>query len=77
MRRAASWIVIALALGWLVLFLSSSGVLVFSHQHRPAGAGQDVLSCSYFSGVSIIEKQFWYSENGILGREACPRIHRF
>ena len=27
MRRAASWIVIALALGWLVLFLSSSRLL--------------------------------------------------
>ena len=28
----------------------------------------------YFTGTGFIEKQFLFSEQGFLGRQACPRI---
>jgi hypothetical protein len=70
-------IVAAALIGWLVLTLTTHGVLVWSERHRPADAGQDVLTCSYFTGLGIASVDFWYSPNNIFGRAICPRLRNF
>lgn len=57
---------------WLALFFSSKGVLVYGD--KPDGDRKvGMLKCRYFTGTGIIEKQFLYSDQGLLGRQACPR----
>lgn len=62
---------------WAALYLSSNGVLVFSRQHRPLTADQDVLTCTYFTGISFIDREFWYSSGNVFGRSICPRLLSF
>ena len=65
----AGAIVVAL---WLALFFSSTGFLVWSD--KPDGDQKlGMLECHYFTGTGFIEMQFLYSEQGVLGRQACPR----
>lgn len=60
----------ALALGWLVLFFSGRGLLVwFTQPSEKVG----MLKCHYFTGTGLVERQFLYSKQGFLGRESCPR----
>jgi hypothetical protein len=62
---------VALAL-WLALFFSNKGFLVWGDKpddDRKVG----MLKCQYFTGTGVIEKQFLYSDQGFLGRQACPR----
>jgi hypothetical protein len=62
---------VALAL-WLALFFSSKGLLVWGDKpddDKKVG----MLKCHYFTGTGIVEKQFLYSDQGFLGRQACPR----
>ena len=62
---------IALAL-WLALFFSNKGFLVWSD--KPDGDRKvGMMKCHYFTGTGLLEKQFLYSEEGSLGRQACPR----
>jgi len=62
---------IALAL-WLALFFSNKGFLVWSD--KPDGDRKvGMMKCHYFTGTGLLEKQFLYSEEGFLGRQACPR----
>jgi hypothetical protein len=63
----------AVALGaWLALFFSNKGLLVYGD--KPADDRKvGMLKCQYFTGTGIIEKQFLYSDQGFLGRQACPR----
>jgi len=74
----ALWIklfVATLALGWLALFFSSSAVLVWSRTIEAENpGGQASLSCRYFTGLGFVERSYWHSSGGILGRDACPRL---
>lgn len=63
---------VSLGAAWAYIYLTTSGVLVGSQLSRPVSASQDVLKCSYFTGTSIIEKEFWYA--GAFGRDVCPRL---
>ncbi|MGH8480964.1 MAG: YobH family protein [Nevskiaceae bacterium] len=57
---------------WLALFFSNKGFLVWGDtpdDDRKVG----MLKCHYFTGTGVIEKQFLYSDQGFLGRQACPR----
>ena len=56
---------------WLALFFSSKGFLVWGD--KPDDQKLGMLKCHYFTGTGFIEKQFLYSEQGVLGRQACPR----
>ena len=57
---------------WLALFFSSTGFLVWSD--KPDGDKKlGMMKCQYFTGTGFIEKQFLFSEEGFLGRQACPR----
>ena len=64
-----------LALGWIVLFLSSSGILVNS-EVREWGQ-KDKLVCHYFTGISVIQIYYLYSPDGSWGRSICPRLYSF
>jgi hypothetical protein len=67
--------VLAAIIGWGALFLSSSAILVGSEivPSQQAG-GQSSLTCSYFTGTGLIERMFWYSKDGVMGKAACPRL---
>ncbi len=56
---------------WLALFFSNKGFLVWSD--KPDDRKLAMMKCNYFTGTGIVEKQFLYSEEGFLGRQACPR----
>lgn len=67
------YIVVAVVLGlWLALFVSNKGLLIWGDQpdsDRKVG----MMKCHYFTGTGVVEKQFLYSSEGFLGRQACPR----
>jgi len=57
---------------WVGLFFSNKGFLVWSD--KPDGDRKlGMMKCQYFTGTGFIEKQFLFSEEGFLGRQACPR----
>ena len=62
-----------------ILFLTGTGVLINSEgpERLHADDGQDGLRCSYFTGLSGIDREYWYSPNGMTGRTVCPRVLRF
>jgi hypothetical protein len=56
---------------WLALFFSGRGMLVwFTQPHEKLG----MLRCHYFTGTGVVERQFLYTEHGVLGRDTCPRF---
>jgi hypothetical protein len=56
---------------WLSLFFAGRGVLVwFTQPHENLG----LLNCQYFTGTGVVERQFLYTKQGLLGRETCPRF---
>lgn len=60
-----------LVLGWLSLLVSGRGVLFwFTEPQEKVG----MLKCQYFTGTGTVERQFLYTEQGLLGRAACPRF---
>jgi hypothetical protein len=67
------FIVIAVVLGlWLALFFSNKGLLIWGDP--PEGDRKvGMMKCHYFTGTGVVEKQFLYSSEGFLGRQACPR----
>lgn len=67
------FVVVAVVLGlWLLLFFSSKGLLIWGD--TPDGERKvGMLKCHYFTGTGVVEKQFLYSSEGFLGRQACPR----
>ena len=61
-----------LAALWLGLFLSNRGFLVWGD--KPDGDRKlGMMKCHYFTGTGLVERQFLYSEEGFLGKQACPR----
>ena len=57
---------------WLLLFFSNTGFLAWSDK-PDSDRRLGMLKCQYFTGTGFIEKQFLFSEEGFLGRQACPR----
>ena len=64
----AAGIVLAL---WLVLFFSGHGILVWFTE---PGEKVGMLKCQYFTGTNVVERQFLYTRQGMLGRDTCPRF---
>ena len=61
----------ALVVGWLGLFFSGRGMLVwFTQPSDKVG----MLKCEYFTGTGIVERQFLYTQQGLFGRDTCPRF---
>jgi hypothetical protein len=57
---------------WLGLFLSGRGFLVWGD--KPDGDRKlGMMKCNYFTGTGVVERQYLYSEEGFLGKQACPR----
>jgi hypothetical protein len=72
-KNKTLFIVVTVVLGlWLALFFSNKGLLVWGE--NPDGDRKvGMLKCHYFTGTGVVEKQFLYSSEGFLGRQACPR----
>lgn len=77
MARVGLVVIGVLCTGWLALILTTHGLLISSTRHLPANASHDALTCSYFTGLSVVKKEYWYSENGVMGRAVCPRLYSF
>lgn len=73
MKIAATVLILAFV-GWGALFLSNSAILIHSETVRRTPQSQRSLICTYFAAVSVFPKEFWYSEDGVMGRAACPRL---
>jgi hypothetical protein len=56
---------------WLALFFSGRGMLVWFTE---PGQNVGMLKCQYFTGTSVVERQFLFTKQGFLGRDACPRF---
>jgi hypothetical protein len=68
-------LIAAAAAAWLAFVYSSQGIMIWSKGPlRQSGNGQDSLLCSYFTGLGVIQREYWYSANGIMGRTVCPRL---
>lgn len=74
--RLVRWAFLVIAVAWVVLFLTASGVLVFGERLSSPREGQDSLRCIYFTGMGFVERPYWYSETGMMGRSVCPRLVR-
>ena len=63
----------------LTLSLTGTGVLIHSQgpERLHANDGQVGLRCSYFTGLSVVRIEYWYSPNGMMGRTVCPRVVKF
>ncbi len=85
--RLAVIALIALASVPFLLLLSGRRVLISETKVHPGetyavegygnvgAATQASLVCRYFTGRSFQTSVFWYSPNGILGRDSCPFIY--
>ena len=74
MKQKRTLVILAAAVlgAWLALFFSNTGLLVYGD--KPDGDRKvGMLKCHYFTGTGMVEKQFLYSSEGFLGRQACPR----
>lgn len=70
----------------LLLAVSDRRLLIWQHKvlagsdYYVEGHGsfsnddQDSLVCSYWTGWSVKKSVFWYSANGIFGKDQCPVI---
>lgn len=81
MRSKIIWVSVLgiLLLAWLILFFSSKAILIHSEAPKDTADGLiKTITCTYFTGTGIFEKQYVYSGGGILvgivGRPGCPRI---
>jgi hypothetical protein len=39
-------------------------------------SSQASLACTYFTGRGLVSNVFWFSQNGILGKDQCPLLSR-
>ena len=75
MKNPFFFLIALLIAAYAALLFSSHGVLF-------AGSVEDgllvkTLKCRYFTGTSVIEKKYLYSESNTIGRAACPRTLYF
>lgn len=75
-RKIGILLLALIAIAWGTLYFASYGVL-FAEEKVGLPVGQAYLKCRYFTGVGVASQQFWYSENGIVGRAICPRLYNF
>jgi hypothetical protein len=61
-------------LAWLALLFSSRALLVTERIEK--ALLHERLVCVYFSGTRTLRKEFWYSQDDMPGRSACPRWER-
>lgn len=67
----------------LALFVAAyAALLISSHGVLFAGTIEDgllvkTLKCRYFTGTSVVDKKYLYSESNTIGRAACPRTLYF
>ena len=72
-KNRTLYVVAAVVLGlWLALFFSNKGLLIWGDT-PDADRKVGMMKCHYFTGTGVVEKQFLYSSEGFLGRQACPR----
>jgi hypothetical protein len=88
MKRAGIIIAAVIALTWLGLLLTDTGVLVAEIRVEPGQefvvedygnlkeSKQASLVCSYFNGSKVLRTVFWYAPNNIMGRDSCPFLYR-
>ncbi len=83
-KKIASTLLVILTSICLLLLISSKRVLVWETKVEPGEiyvlpewgdlgkAQQAQLVCRYFTGRSIKLSVYWYSPNGIMGKDQCP-----
>lgn len=83
-KKIAITLLVILASICLLLLISSKRVLVWETKVEPGEiyvlpewgdlgkAQQAQLVCRYFTGRSIKLSVYWYSPNGIMGKDQCP-----
>lgn len=67
---------LALAICWSYIFFSGTGVLIHSSKVKTQINSVEMLHCKYFTGTSIIEKKFPFTNNSIIGsvgKSICER----
>lgn len=65
--------VLAIVLGVLIaLHATNQGVLLRSAIAEPRWAGDERLSCLYFTGFASREQTFRYGRTAFQGRSTCP-----
>ena len=69
-RNASLYALAVVAVAWIGLVYSGRGLLVWFTQPSDSVG---MLKCQYFTGAELIERQFLYTKQGILGRDTCPR----
>lgn len=79
MRRLVGIAVVLLMACWLVLLLSTHGVLVWSSGPIPPKneRSQATLDCTFFTGLGTVTLGYYYSSDGVMGRTICPRLKDF
>lgn len=50
----------------------SGGMYVGQHTELGRGSSQGTLTCRYLTVAGIVEHDYWYSPNNIMGRSHCP-----
>ena len=72
-KKIAVGVATLAAVAWAGLFFSSKAVLVWGS--GPEGdAVIGTLTCTYFTGTGLVERNSLYTEGGVVGRAACPRL---
>ena len=71
MIRIFSAVLGTLILAWLALLFSSRAILVGERVEK--AFLRERLVCTYFNGSRTMRKEYWYAQNDVLGRSACPR----
>ena len=64
--------IIVLALVWIGLLLSGSGVLMGSKENA-AGLG---IQCKYLTAQGVSTAQYIHSDSGIIGLTNCPVLRK-
>jgi len=69
-KRKMTIVLATLAVAWVALFYSGRAVLVWQwtdeDEHR--------LTCRYVAANMAFERTHLYTESGVFGRAACPRL---
>jgi hypothetical protein len=63
MKKLGAGAVVLVLVGWLVLILSTHGLLVWSTGPLPpkTASGQATLECTFFTGLELVTLGYYYS----------------
>ena len=56
----------------LILLITNTRILVYE-KYKYVGE-EKFIDCSYFTGRNIVNKEYWYASNDIMGKDSCPFI---